>query len=336
MLGGHSLLAVRLIGVVRSSLGFEMKLRSLFEAPTIAQLSARLFEVDDIQEDLLDVVMPLRTQGSRRPLFCIHPVQGLSWSFSKLLNHLHKDQPVYGLQARGLNGKGQLPDSIHEMAKDYIDQIRRIQPHGPYMLLGWSFGGFVANSMAVQLKDLGERVDVLAIMDTPAKYLHLEEGEADTTEAGCRELPGRSGDKESSKDEIALLEDMQSYLDLAKQSLPTVHIDARDLTLEGRRAIMEQGDRIKENNMRLFKQYSPIVYTGDILFFNATVNGIKGSEIVPTVDPQSWKPFVLGEIEVHEIKCTHMEMDTPESMEAIGRVLNSKLEESHQRWQSDM
>ncbi|KAF9367682.1 hypothetical protein BGX21_007157, partial [Mortierella sp. AD011] len=230
--------------------------------------------------------MPLRTQGSRRPLFCIHPVQGLSWSFSKLLNHLHKDQPVYGLQARGLNGKGQLPGSIHEMAKDYIDQIRRIQSHGPYLLLGWSFGGFVANSMAVQLKDLGERVDLLAIMDTPAKYLHLEEDEADTTEADCREQPSGSGDKESSKDEIALLENIQSYLDLANQSLSTVHIDARDLTLERRRVIMEQGNRINENNLRLFKQYSPIVYVGDILFFNATVNGVKGSEIVPTVDPQ--------------------------------------------------
>ncbi|KAF9343167.1 hypothetical protein BGX26_006143, partial [Mortierella sp. AD094] len=338
MLGGHSLLAVKLIGLVRLSLGFELKLRTLFEVPTIAQLSVKLFEVDDTQEDLLGVLMPLRTQGSRRPLFCIHAVQGLSWSFSNLLNHLHKDQPIYGLQARGLNGKGQPADSVDDMAKDYIDQIRRVQPNGPYLLLGWSFGGCVAYSMAVQLKNLGERVDLLALMDTPAEYLHFEEeDEVDTKEADYHELPDRSGGKESSKDGRALLENMQcvlrNHLDLVNQSSPIVHVDAWGLTLEESRAIMKQVHHVTKNNLRLAEQYSPTVCTGDMLFFNATV---KASEKMSVVDPQRWEPFVLGKIEVHEVKCKHVEMDMPEPMTEIGRVLNSKLEESHQQWRSDM
>ncbi|KAF9344166.1 hypothetical protein BGX26_004704, partial [Mortierella sp. AD094] len=183
-------MALKMVGLVRHSLGFEMKLRILFEVPTIAQLSVKFSEMDDSQEDPLDVLIPLRTQGSRRTLFCIHEIHGMNWIFTSLLNHLHKDQLIYGLQARGLNGKGQLAESIGDMAKDYIDQIRRIQPHGPYQLLGWSFGGSVAYSMAVQLEKLCERVDLLALMDTPTKYSRLEEeGEYYSTETDYHEQP---------------------------------------------------------------------------------------------------------------------------------------------------
>ncbi|KAF9350572.1 hypothetical protein BGX26_011275, partial [Mortierella sp. AD094] len=333
MLGGHSLLAVKMIGLVRVSLGFEMKLRTLFEASTIAQLSVKLFEVDDTQEDLLDVLMPLRTQGSRRPLFCVHALLGLTWSYTGLLNHLPKDQPIYGLQARGFNGRGQLAESIEEMAKDYIDQIRQIQPHGPYQLLGWSFGGSVAYSMAAQLEKLDEKVDLLALLDTPTEYSRLEEeDEFDTTEALYSEPSGRSGGEESSKDGVEMLENMQhvlrNHLDLANQSSPSVHADVWGFTQDEMRALMNQGQHIRKNNMRLAEQYSPPVFTGDMLFFNATV---KALEHLNTTDPQRWEPFVLGNIEVHKVKCKHIEMDMPEPMKEIGRVLNSRLEELHQR-----
>ncbi|KAF9110508.1 hypothetical protein BGX27_006274, partial [Mortierella sp. AM989] len=337
MLGGHSLLAVKLMGLVRFSLGFEMKLRTLFEAPTIAQLVVKLSEVDDTQEDILGVLMPLRPQGNRLPLFCIHALLGLSWSFTGLLKHLHKDQPIYGLQARGLNGGGQLAESIDDMAKDYIGQIRRIQPHGPYQLLGWSFGGNVAHSMAAQLEKLGERVSLLALMDTTTEYSNLEEeDEKYSTETHYHEQSSRPG-KELVGDEIELLENVErivrNNLDLINQSTLSVHADISGFTLEESKTVLRLGQHVRKNNMRLAEQYSPSVYTGDMLFFNATVPAL---ENMPIIDPQRWEPFVAGKIDVHEVKCTHIEMDRPEHLAVIGRVLISKLEESYQRQRSNI
>ncbi|KAF9341443.1 hypothetical protein BGX26_008685, partial [Mortierella sp. AD094] len=105
MLGGHSLLAVRMMICVRNRLGIELKLQTLFAAPTIAELAQKLIQGTDSQEDEYGVLFPLKTQGSRPPLFCIHPGLGMSWSYRGLAKYLNLEQPLYGLQARGLNGK---------------------------------------------------------------------------------------------------------------------------------------------------------------------------------------------------------------------------------------
>src|SRR5262249_33115221 len=112
-----------------------------------------------------EILLPLKPQGSRSPLFCVHPGAGLSWSYASLRSYLPPDYPLYGLQARGLAWIEPLPQTLEEMAADYIRQIRSVQPEGPYSLLGWSFGGVVAQAMATQLRDMGEQIELLAILD---------------------------------------------------------------------------------------------------------------------------------------------------------------------------
>ncbi|KAI1288646.1 hypothetical protein EDD11_009741, partial [Mortierella claussenii] len=294
MLGGHSLLAVRMINMIRSSLNFSLKLRTVFEAMTIEQLARVLPQQDNIQGDAFSVLLPLKTTGSRSPLFCIHPVLGLSWSFIGLSKHLHEDQPLYGIQARGLDGKGQLALTLEDMAKDYIHQVRDVQPHGPYNLLGWSFGGTVAHSMAVQLEKLGEKVDLLVLMDTTADYTRLRPLDDDQCEA--------------------------SYTELLAQ------FDNKDTPEEGR-ALWEMAQHVAKNNAYLANQYSPSIYSGDLLFFSATVHA---DEACAIADPAGWAPFAQGKTEIHEVECAHLEMDKPEPMAEIGRVLYSKLEELQQ------
>jgi thioesterase domain-containing protein len=118
-----------------------------------------------ILADPYEIILPIRTSGSRLPLFCIHPGLGLSSGYSALIQHIDSSWPIYGVQARGLNDPGPLPASILEMASEYLVHIRKLQPHGPYHLLGWSFGGCVAQAMASLLHQTGEEVGLLALLD---------------------------------------------------------------------------------------------------------------------------------------------------------------------------
>ncbi|KAF9349885.1 hypothetical protein BGX26_011890 [Mortierella sp. AD094] len=274
-------------------MGMSVQLNALFEAPTVADLAPRILQQGATHEGAFDVLLKLKPQGSRPPLFCIHPVFGLGWSYINLSKHLHSDQPLYALQSRGIDGNGQFAASFEEMVLDYIDQIRHIQPQGPYHLLGWSFGGSVAQSMAVQLKRLGEDVALLALMDTTAEYSIIS-GDADITfdqdgDAYAEHL-ARSGNKN---------------------------------TLEEGRELWEKTRHVIKNNVKLSNEFSPSVYTGDMIFFSAIQ-----SALVP--DPSSWEPFTLGTIEVHEIECEHLEMDRPGPMAEIGRVLATMFEKLNQ------
>ncbi|MEV6301950.1 amino acid adenylation domain-containing protein [Actinoplanes sp. NPDC051861] len=157
-LGGHSLSATRLADRIRELLGAEISLPLIFENPTAAGLAARL----DRGTGTFRLVMPLRETGHGHPLFCLPPAIGVSWAFRSLLPLLDQNQRVYGLQAAGLPT---VPPTVEQIAAAYLEQIRAIQPHGPYQLLGWSAGGLAAHAVAAALQAEGERVALLAILD---------------------------------------------------------------------------------------------------------------------------------------------------------------------------
>jgi hypothetical protein len=174
MLGGHSLLAMRMVAQIQSLLGFKITLGTLFMAPTIAEMAPHLLTAGNNQENAFNVLLPIKPRGNRFPLFCVHHGFGLSWGYIGLSKHLHLDQPIYGLQARGFVDGEQSATTLEDMALDYIEQIRRIQPHGPYCLLGYSFGGTVVHTMATYLELQGEQVALLAVMDTrPMEKSHV-------------------------------------------------------------------------------------------------------------------------------------------------------------------
>ena len=139
----------------------------MFLDPTPAGIARRLDmpTADAGMEELLAVVVPLRTKGTGRPLFCVHPGIGLSWGYAGLVRYLPEDRPVYGLQLPALSDDGDY-QSIEQLAHRYVEEVEAVSPDGPYDLLGWSLGGVIAHAMAVELQSSGRDVATLAMMDS--------------------------------------------------------------------------------------------------------------------------------------------------------------------------
>lgn len=165
-LGGHSLLAVRLIALLQQQFGQNLPLATLFLAPTIEHLASTLGQPTD--ERQWSPLVKIQSGGSKRPFFCVPGAGGNVIYFYHLARHLGSDQPFYGLQARGLDGEQMPHTQVEDMAACYIEALQTVQPQGPYLLGGHSFGSKVAFEMALQLLHQGQEVALLAILDTPA------------------------------------------------------------------------------------------------------------------------------------------------------------------------
>ena len=163
-LGGHSLLAARLFAEIERRSGRRLPLATLFEAPTVELLAERLRATGSAPPR--SCLVAIQPRGGKRPLFCVHPHGGHVLCYRELADALGPDQPVFGLEARGLDGREEPHASIEAMAAHYLGEIRAVQPRGPYALAGYCFGGTVAFEMARQLVAAGEEVALLALLQT--------------------------------------------------------------------------------------------------------------------------------------------------------------------------
>jgi enterobactin synthetase component F len=327
LLGGHSLLASKLASQARTALDTELSMRDLFEAPTVARLVARLDSAtpaDAPQLHPLDILLPLRGEGERPPLFCVHPGGGLGWSYTGLMRHLAPDQPVYALQARGLTEPDVLPASIKEMAADYLDQIRTVQPTGPYHLLGWSFGGLIAHAMATRLQSEGEEVATLTVIDA---YPDNQQALPDLPELSKRQWLG------------VLLDDIGGG-DIFAPGWLAAHPDgvddgdqlAADLSREtGLPGWLLEGEHsfplldIFLNDQELMRKFAPDRFEGDMLLFTADQE-IPGYQRDATHVPEAWQPHVSGTLKTHRIPAHHYHLLREESLTQLGPILAQALD----------
>ncbi|MFH9096198.1 type I polyketide synthase [Streptomyces albidoflavus] len=318
-LGGDSMRAVLLVGRLRQKGVLDVPAASLLAAPTVAGLLA----ADEPAEDAaagpgaLAPLLPLRPEGARRPLFCVHPGAGVSWRYSGLLPHLGADQPVFGLQAAGLDGAGQPARDAREMVEGYLDLVRTVQPSGPYRLLGWSYGGFVAHAMACALQERGEEVELLALLDAPLPH-------------------GSAHDPGTAERQVAGLLSRVAGLPVGADGPPGVE-DVLDRVGEAHTAGSSPVSRdeaasiaaVMRNNLRIAPEFTPGVFRGDALFFSAT------RDLVPAADAgdlslaagkaDAWRPYVRGAFEDHAVPCGHYDMTEPDPIARIGEVVAKAL-----------
>ena len=309
-LGGHSLLAVQLMSRIREALGVELSIGNLFEAPTVAGLAERL-EMGSSQS-ALDVLLPLRTSGDKPPLFCVHPAGGLSWCYAGLMTNIGTDYPIYGLQARGIGQREELPKTLDDMAADYIKQIRTVQPKGPYHLLGWSLGGNVVQAMATQLQNQGEEVSLLVMLDAyPNHFLPIKEA-PDDEEALIALLALGGYDPDSLGDKPL---DFEAAIEILRR-------DGSALASLDETVILNLKNTYV-NSVGILGSYKPKTFRGNVLFFRSTII----PEWFDPIEPDSWKPYINGQIEQIDIDCRHKDLCQPEPLAQIGKVLAVKLEE---------
>jgi thioesterase domain-containing protein len=163
-LGGHSLLAVRLINKVERLVGQKIPLSILFQGATIEQLAITLRQRGEkVSEQSLVSIQP---EGSRPPLFLVHSASGNVMSYVALARRLGREQPVYGLQSKGLDPDRKPTARVEDMASEYLEELFAVQPDGPYFLAGWSMGGVIAFEMARQLTAQGKSVAPLVLIDS--------------------------------------------------------------------------------------------------------------------------------------------------------------------------
>jgi len=164
-MGGHSIKAVKVMFEIEKHTGKRIPLSALFKYSTVEKFARLINNEEEISKDCL---VPLKPNGSKIPLFIVHGAGLNILSFLNLIEHFEEDQPVYGIQGTA-KGTDEWYESIEEMAAHYIDAIIKINPNGPYALVGFSIGGIITFEMARQLNERGKKVSLIAVLDT---YVH--------------------------------------------------------------------------------------------------------------------------------------------------------------------
>ncbi|MEU0213322.1 amino acid adenylation domain-containing protein, partial [Streptomyces canus] len=287
-LGGHSLMAVSLVERLRGR-GVTVSLRTLITNPTPARLM-QTFTLSSVQ-NALGGVLSIRTGGSEPAFFFVHPAGGLSWCYMPFARFVPQEHPLYGLQAVGVDGAGELPGSVGDMAAEYVTRIRALQGRGPYHLVGWSFGGTPAHEIAARLEAEGDDVSLILMDAFPSVPGAGSEGGAEAaSEVGRARLAERIR---------AELGPVMGGVD------------------EGEIASLA---RVFDNNARLRSRHRYGAFGGDTLILVAEEG--KPADFSPTA---LWQPYLTRPASVAHLPCRHSDMARPGMLASAWDVISEWL-----------
>ena len=315
-LGGHSLQAIRAMARIENEFGIELPLSVLFQAPTVEAMAQQLAQAG--AKSRWTPLVPLQTNGSKRPFFAIHGGHGEVLFYQALAEHLGEDQPFYALRALGNDYPDMAHKRIEEMAACYIEAIRKVQPEGPYSIGGTSLGGIVAFEMAQQLRNMGQATDPLIMFDTGGvddviSPLPLRERIINA----FRYIP---------KYGIA-----ETWHRISIRLLKLFHTDS---AVEFYRAtgelpqqasnVIKVWEAVWEANLEAIDRYNPQPYAGKIVLLSAKDDG--DSMWNRSSRDYGWGGYVEGGIESYDLPGTHIGMFQEPNVKQLAKALEQILE----------
>jgi enterobactin synthetase component F len=301
-LGGHSLLGLQLVSRIKEQFGIALGIADFLAGPTPRQLARRL-QHNTGASDPFDAVLALRTEGTRPPLFCIHPGGGIAWPYAGLLPFLPEDQPLYALQSPILRDPTRVIESLDELAEEYLQRIIELYPEGPYQLAGWSVGGNLALRMAAMLQARGREVSFLCMFDS---------------------YPLQGGPASLKLDDAMIISRMtRAIVGTPRAGLKGLK-SAMEEVLGSRQIGDEFLSRLVDDSKRMLEllgrtQYER--YQGDMLFIRATADILRQDEQQPSL----WSPYISGELIRHDVEAPHECLLQRQYLEQFGKRFVEEL-----------
>lgn len=326
-IGGHSLLAAQLFDEIEKQLGVNLPLATLFTATTIEQL------VDLIQKekpkDVWTSLVPINTSGTKPPLFLMHGAGGNVLFYNNLVKRLGADQPCYGLQAVGLSGHQAAYDRIEDMAAHYIEEIRAIQPKGPYLLGGGSYGGLIAFEVGSQLQKAGDDVELVVMFDTGApgysnlagKRYRLRDRFLTGIDHIQHHFETLLMHESGKKWPYVLSRATRAGRKTRRISKQLKERFAPNFLNRQEVIVSDPLSRVQNAAIQAAKAYFPSQYAGDILLFKAS----KQNRGIKMDDTLGWSQFATGNLEIREINGIHQSILAEPRVRIVADILSECL-----------
>ena len=318
-LGGHSLLALRMFGRLEQALRVRLPIGTLFEAPTVEELAAILRRGG--RTGRWRSLVAIQPHGQRPPVFAVPGVGGNVLCYNDLARFMAPEQPFYGLQSRGLDGSEAPLTHMESIASAFVEEVRGVQPEGPYYLAGMCMGGVVAYEMAQQLRAAGQEVGLLVMLETWPPIGTW----ARLLRPGVRLL--------------TVLSLIQRRLRLYAQTLTRLNWRERVKFLGGRVRMVGQmvaqrdvfrGDRsefyqdvVNQANLIAYQEYEPRPYAGRVVFYRA-----EGRRVHAHQDRRlAWAELITGDLDVHTVPGDDSGlMLTEPHVQVLARELKARIE----------
>jgi amino acid adenylation domain-containing protein len=306
-LGGHSLLDARLVAEVERSIGITLPLATIYHTRTVENLAKTVERIKSAKADSL--LQPFRTTGAKPPIFS----QGGS---THLAEYLGDDQPIYWLDHHGASGFA-VPETVEQMAANYLKEIVSVQPHGPYHLFGYCIGGVLMLEVARQFMARGETIGLLCLIDpvTPHRMEAAKQGSA----AAARAQPAQWNRRITAKLNHLWGRIPRRYRALKRVGKRTFC----DLWLRsGRRLPVSLRDFYCDEKLsRALDRYDPKPYPGSFVIFRQPDNGTESG----------WRALALGEVEFQDTWVDHNELLEEPYVQTLAGNLRSRLHQTHSR-----